>query len=92
MSLRPDVPVLVDVESAFARIPGEGEHLTARVDGHIPKGAYRQSLTNLFGLHNHFQGIQRVPDTDYVVVSGSNPRMSELFIVRLATGDRVSRV
>jgi len=90
MLSRHDAPGLADVESAFARIAGEGAHLTARVDGHIPKGAYRQSLTNLFGLHNHFQGIQRVPDSDYVVVSGSNPRMSELFIVRLASGDRVS--
>lgn len=90
MLSRPDVLCLADVESAFARIAGEGEHLTARVDGHIPKGSYRQSLANFFGLHNHFQGIQRVADTDYVVVSGSNPRMSELFIVRLATGDRVS--
>ena len=87
---RPDVAALADVESAFARIAGEGRHLTARVDGQIPKGAYRQSLTNFFGLHNHFQGIQRVRDTDYVVMSGSNPRVSELFIVRLATGDRVS--
>lgn len=87
---RPDAPGLADVESAFARIAMEGQHLTARVDGQIPKGAYRQSLTNLFGLHNHFQGIQRVPETDFVVVSGSNPRMSELFIVRLATGDRAS--
>ena len=87
---RPDVAGLADVESAFARIAVDGRHLTARVDGHIPKGSYRQSLTNLFGLHNHFQGIQRVPATDYVVVSGSNPRMSELFIVRLAAGDRVS--
>jgi hypothetical protein len=90
MLSRHDAPGLADVESAFARIAGKGAHLTARVDGHIPKGAYRQSLTNLFGLHNHFQGIQRVPDTDYLVVSGSNPRMSELFIVRLASGDRVS--
>jgi hypothetical protein len=87
---RPDAAGLADVESAFARISMVGEHLTARVDGHIPKGAYRQSLTNLFGLHNHFQGIQRVPETDFVVVSGSNPQMSELFIVRLAAGDRVS--
>ncbi len=39
---RPDVPGLADVESAFARIAGQGEHLTARVDGHIPKGSYRQ--------------------------------------------------
>ena len=81
---------LADVESAFARLSIDGLHLTARVDGHIPKGAYRQSLTNFFGMHNHFQGIQRVPSTDYVVMSGSNPRQSELFVVRLASADRVS--
>ena len=90
MLSRPDAAGLADVESAFARIAANGEHLTARVDGHIPKGAYRQSFTNLFGLHNHFQGIQRVPDTDYVVVSGSNPSVSELFILKLAAADRVS--
>jgi len=81
---RPGASALADVESAFARIVINGEHQTARVDGHIPKGLYRQSITNLFGVHNHFQGIQRVPGTDYLVVSGSNPSMSELFVVRLA--------
>ena len=70
----------------------DGEHLTARANGQITKGTYRQSITNFFGLHNHFQGIQRVPATDYVVMSGSNPAMSELFVVKLTGGDAAAAV
>ena len=85
-----DVTALFDVESAFARIAIDGEHLTARVNGLIPKGRYHQSLTNFFGLHNHFQGIQRVPETDYLVVSGSNKASSELFVVKLVGNGRLA--
>ena len=72
---------LDDVEAAFARIPVEGEHFTADTHGLIPRPSYRTSVRNLFGLLNHFQGIQRLPGTAYVVLSGANPRGSkaELF-------------
>jgi hypothetical protein len=78
-------PLLDDVEGAFARIPLLGEHLTARVNGLIPKPRYRTSVRNLFGLLNHFQGIQRLPGSNHVAISGSNRSASpaELFIVRL---------
>ena len=77
-------PVIDDVESAFARIQVRGEHLTVRANGLIPKPRYRVSLRNLFGLWNHFQGIQRPQQSNYLVVSGSNPRSSrgELFVIR----------
>jgi hypothetical protein len=77
-------PLVDDVESAFARIEVRGEHMTARVNGLIPGPRYHASVRNLFGLWNHFQGIQRPPQSNYLVVSGSNPRSSrgELFIVR----------
>ena len=81
---------LFDVESAFSRIAFEGEHLTAGVNGQIPKGQYRQSLFNFFGMHNHFQGIQRLPETDYLVVSGSNPSTSELFVIQLSGDGRLA--
>jgi hypothetical protein len=76
--------VLEDVEAAFARLQVRGEHLTARAGELIPKPRYRPSASNLFGLWNHFQGIQRPPQSNYLVISGSNPRSSraELFIVR----------
>lgn len=85
-----EAPRLIDVEAAFARIGVDGEHLTASVNGHIPKGHYRQSLLNLFGMHNHFQGIQRVPETEYLVLSGSNKASSELFVVKLAGNGRLA--
>jgi hypothetical protein len=84
-----------DVETAFARIQERGEHLTARVNGLIPKPRYRTSARNWFGLLNHFQGIQRLSG-GYLALSGSNPRSSaaELFVVRVAgsEGDVVARV
>jgi hypothetical protein len=85
----PSPRLLADVEAAFARIQVDGEHLTARTNGLIPKPRYRVSLRNWFGLLNHFQGIQRVPFTDYVVISGSNPRggSADLFVVRMAPGE-----
>jgi hypothetical protein len=41
-------------------------------------------LRNIFGLLNHFQGIQRI-GRDYFVLSGSNPRgaRADLFLIRL---------
>ena len=85
-----------DVEGAFARIQVVGAHLTARTNGLIPEPRYRTSMRNWFGLLNHFQGIQRLPDRNYLILSGSNPRSSaaELFVVRLDgdTGDVVARI
>jgi hypothetical protein len=75
---------LDDVEAAFARISVQGRHLTARANGRIPEPSYRVSFKNRFGLWNHFQGVQRLAGTDYLVVSGSNPRASlgQLFLIR----------
>ena len=85
-----------DVEKAFAGIQVVGEHLTARTNGLIPEPRYRTSMRNWFGLLNHFQGIQRLPGRDYLILSGSNPRSSaaELFVVRLdgEKGDVVARI
>lgn len=90
-------PLVDDVESAFAGIQVRGEHLTARANRLIPKRRYRASVSNLFGLWNHFQGIQRPPQGNYLVVSGSNPRSSrgELFIIRQdesRTGEVVANI
>ncbi len=81
-------PVLDDVEAAFSRIETRGAHVTACASGLIPKPQYRTTLTNfLFGLRNHFQGIQRLPQPDYLAISGSNRNGADLFIVRLAKDD-----
>ena len=86
-----------NVEAAFGRIQIRGEHLTARSNGLIPKPRYRTTISNFLGLRNHFQGIQRVPNSNYLVLSGSNTRTSELFVVRIGDqgpegGDVVARI
>jgi hypothetical protein len=80
-----DPTVLDDVEAAFSRIETRGAHVTACAGGLIPKPQYRTTLTNFpFGLRNHFQGIQRLPDQpNYLAISGSNRNGADLFIVRL---------
>jgi len=84
--------VLDDVEAAFSRIETRGAHVTACATRLIPKPQYRSALTNfLFGLRNHFQGIQRLPQPGYVAMSGSNKHGSDLFIVRLPKDDGQSR-
>jgi hypothetical protein len=74
-----------DVEAAFRRIQVRGEHLVARANGLIPKPRYRATLGNLYWIRNHFQGIQRLPNTRYLFLSGANPQssQSDLFIIRL---------
>jgi hypothetical protein len=90
-------PIIEDVEAAFARISVQGRHLTASANGQIPEPGYRVSIKNRFGLWNHFQGVQRLPGTDYLVVSGSNPRssLSQLFVLRQdddGNGEVVARI
>ena len=76
--------VLGDVETSFSRIETRGAHVTACAGALIPKPQYRTTLTNfLFGVRNHFQGIQRLPQAGYLAISGSNRDGSDLFIVRL---------
>jgi hypothetical protein len=99
-SIVPDgiAPLVVeDVEAAFARIEVRGRHLSARTNGLIPEPRYRVSLRNLFGLWNHFQGVQRPAGSNYLVVSGSNPRssMGQLFVIRqddTGNGDLVASI
>ena len=89
--------VVQDVEAAFARISVQGRHLTVSTNGRIPEPGYRVSFGNRFGLWNHFQGVQRLPGSEYLVVSGSNPRssLSQLFVLRQdddGTGEVVARI
>jgi hypothetical protein len=79
-----DPTVLDDVEAAFSRIETRGTHVTACDGGLIPRPQYRTTLTNFpFGLRNHFQGIQRLPEPGYLAISGSHRNGADLFIVRL---------
>jgi len=90
-------PIIDNVEAAFATISVQGRHLTASENGQIPAPSYRVSFKNRFGLWNHFQGVQRLAGTDYLVVSGSNPRssQSQFFVIRedaRGTGEVVASI
>jgi hypothetical protein len=80
-------PRIADVEGAFARISACGEPMGAYTKRRIPAPWYSPSARNWFGFRNHFQGIQRVPNRNYVILSGSNQNapMANLFVIRLSS-------
>jgi len=84
---RDEPPVVAEVEASFLRIPSLGTPLLAWFGDEIPSPRYTTRLDNRLGFRNHFQSIQRVPGSNYLVVSGSdaNAPSSSLFVIRLAS-------
>ena len=80
-------PLLGDVEATFLRIPAMGAPLVAWFGDGTQTSSYTTRVGNRFGFKNHFQSIQRLPGTHYLVVSGSDPNgpMSSLFVIRLSS-------
>jgi len=91
-------PKVDNVEASLLRLRSRGDFMAAWNNGHIPKPWYTSSIKNKFGFRNHFQGIQRLRDSNYLIISGSNPNQATptLFIVRMASrrevGDWTSNV
>lgn len=86
------------VEKALEMLKGRGDYMAAWSNGSIPPPWYTTSLKNMMGFRNHLQGIQRVPGSNYLVISGSNTHepMSNLFVVKMnsrrSTGDWTSNL
>lgn len=80
-------PLLEDVEASFMRIPVLGTPLVAWFGDEVERPRYTARIDNRLGFKNHFQSIQRLPGSNYLVVSGSDPHgpMSSLFVIRLAS-------
>jgi hypothetical protein len=91
-------PTIAEVQNAFAKIKTKGDYMAAWDGGHIPKPWYTTSIKNKIGFRNHFQGIQRVRNTKYVVIAGANVNepMSNLFVVKMGSrkenGDWASNI
>ena len=80
-------PALKNVEAAFASLPESGAALAAWDGEQIATFRYTQDALNKMGLQNHFQGMQRLNQAPYLVLSGGdiNEPMSHVFIVRMAS-------
>lgn len=76
-----------DVQAAFANINVRGDYLAAWVNDAVPSPWYGTNFKNWFGFRNHFQGIQRLQNQNYVVISGSNTHqpMANLLIIKVAS-------
>lgn len=72
--------------------------MAAHDGGSFPPPWYTTSVKNKLGFRNHFQGIQRLQNKNYLVVSGSNTNepTSNLFIIKMdsqsAAGDWTSNI
>lgn len=72
------------VSAAFSRIYSTGDFLAAW-DGGLISGNRYTSRTANSGMNNHFQGVTRLKDSDYLVISGGDKkrRRGHLFIVHM---------
>lgn len=94
-----DNPCLDDVVSAFEAVPSEGVRLalwSGDVDDKsdpIPWPRYSNSASNVFGRNNHFQGVQRLRNTSYLAITGSDPHsgVAHLFLVHMASRPATGR-
>ena len=76
-ALADENPQLADVVGAVGRIRDRADYLSCNHGGRFAEGRYT-------GGRNHFQGIQRLPRGQHVVVSGADPKEgSHLFVVRM---------
>ncbi len=76
-------PLATDVLGGFNRLPTTGDFLGVWENDLFPRKRY--STEGGTGLGNHFQGIQRIQDSNYFVLSGGDEgeNQGHLFIARL---------
>ncbi len=78
-------PPIKHVEASFARLFTRGEYLAASIRGAIPGSLYTRHKDNVDGFQNHFQGMQRLNQGKYCVISGGDWKTpkSDLFIIKM---------
>ena len=64
-----------------------GDYLRIAVKDKIPPGRYEEAFGSPASIKTHFQGVQRLRDSQYLVFSGGDAREkeSQLFLVKMAT-------
>jgi hypothetical protein len=78
-------PPIKHVEASFARLFTRGEYLAASNGGVIPGSLYTRHKDNVDGFQNHFQGMQRLNQGRYCVISGGDWKTpkSDLFVIKM---------
>ena len=89
MALSLSPPVLRNVQAQFDSLNSAGERLAVDVPS---KGDFSDHRYSIFHKHggrdNHIQGIQRIGDSNHLLISGSYPYKnpsSDLFVVRFGS-------
>lgn len=78
----------------FLNIQKMGTPLSAWANRHIPGRRYTSHIFNWLGFDNHFQGMARLQNSHYLLVSGGDPHtpMSHLFVIKMASCDQTGRM
>jgi hypothetical protein len=75
-----------DINASLSRLKiARRANLASKTNGKVPGRYYTQSVFANFGWENHFQGIQRLRNSEYLVVSGGilSKKLGHLFVVKL---------
>jgi hypothetical protein len=87
--LAPDPVRVEDVPGQLRTLNPAGEYLAVHAGESMDPLLYTTLPENADGVHNHFQGIQRLSSGRHIVVSGSNwqpgPRGGEIYIAELGS-------
>jgi hypothetical protein len=80
-------PTVPDVQAAFESLDTEGDELAFWDGGFLAWPRYTTAALNIFGMENHFQGVQRLRRGYYLALSGSDKLTppGEVMIVKLGS-------
>ncbi|NIR49414.1 hypothetical protein GWO43_12980 [candidate division KSB1 bacterium] len=86
-------PTVANVQKAFSQIAENGRDMAAGDGEEIRGRRYTAHIFNSLGFDNHFQGMCRLCNHDYLVVSGGDPHepMSHLFVIKMNSGNENGR-
>jgi len=79
-------PCAPDIEQALRQIGnGRRSDLTLWTNGRVPGRYYTRDVRAHFGLNNHFQGVERLRDSNFMVVSGGviQEHQAQLFVAEM---------
>lgn len=81
-------PCIPDVAQSVSRLAQvRRSDLALRTNGQVPGLFYTRNPAVDYGLENHFQGVQRLGDSNFVVISGAikQEKLSQLFVVQMGS-------
>lgn len=86
-AFRDENPCVENVLDAVNSVDAKGSKLRVRNNKIIKKRHYTMAIINKLGIDNHFQGVQRLLDSEYFVFSGGdyNRKAGHIYVGKLGS-------